>query len=150
MARNERRFDGVAPEDVFAVLADGWTYADWVVGAKRVREVDDGFPTPGCRLHHSVGVGPLTLDDNTKVLEAAPPTHLLLEARARPFGRAKIRFTLRADGGGTLVTIEEWAVRPQPVALLNPLVDPLVKARNVETLRRLERVVQQRRGARAA
>ena len=144
VARNEQRFDGVQPEDVAAVLADGWTYADWVVGAKRVREVDDGFPSPGSRLHHSVGLGPLTLDDNTQVLEADLPASLLLEARARPFGRAHIRFTLRAEGGGTHVTMDEWAVSPRPVALLNPAVDPLVKARNVETLRRLERVVQAR------
>ena len=28
---------------VWDVLADGWSYATWVVGASRVRDVDEGF-----------------------------------------------------------------------------------------------------------
>ena len=38
------------PEAVWAVLADGWQYGTWVVGASRVRAVDPGGrrPAPGC------------------------------------------------------------------------------------------------------
>ena len=34
-------------EAVWAVLADGWQYATWVVGASRVRAVDAGWPQGG-------------------------------------------------------------------------------------------------------
>ena len=51
------------PADVFAVLADGWLYPSWVVGASRVRGVDGTWPQPGSRIHHSVGVWPLLIDD---------------------------------------------------------------------------------------
>ena len=34
-----------APVDaVWAVLADGWSYAGWVVGASHIRDVDTGWP----------------------------------------------------------------------------------------------------------
>ena len=45
------------PDQVWAVLADGWLYPLWVVGASRMRDVDDHWPAPGARLHHSVGAG---------------------------------------------------------------------------------------------
>ena len=34
-------------DDVWSVLADGWRYANWVVGASRIREVDPQWPEPG-------------------------------------------------------------------------------------------------------
>ena len=39
------------PEQVFSVLADGWLYPSWVVGASRIRAVDDSWPSPGAELH---------------------------------------------------------------------------------------------------
>ena len=63
--------DIAAPvEVVWSVLADGWSYANWVVGTARVRMVEDGWPAPGRRIHHSVGVWPLLLNDTTAVLES--------------------------------------------------------------------------------
>jgi hypothetical protein len=44
----QRRFN-CSPGQVFAVLRDGWTYPVWVVGASRMRDVDDGWPAPGTR-----------------------------------------------------------------------------------------------------
>lgn len=41
-----RRVDAPA-EAVWSVLADGWSYANWVVGAARVRDVDPGWPAQG-------------------------------------------------------------------------------------------------------
>jgi hypothetical protein len=38
-----RRFS-CSPEQVFAVLHDGWIYPVWIVGASRMRDVDDGWP----------------------------------------------------------------------------------------------------------
>ena len=54
-----------SPEQVFAVLRDGWTYPVWVVGASRMRSVDEGWPAPGSKLHHSFGAWPLLLNDTT-------------------------------------------------------------------------------------
>lgn len=48
-----------APIDaVWAVLADGWSYPVWVVGASRVRDVDAGWPAVGTRIHHAFGPWP--------------------------------------------------------------------------------------------
>ena len=44
MAINHRTMS-CPPESVFAVLADGWLYPSWVVGASRMRDVDPAWPT---------------------------------------------------------------------------------------------------------
>ena len=49
------RLVSATPEQVWDVLADGWLYPVWVVGASRMREVEDAWPAPGSKLHHSVG-----------------------------------------------------------------------------------------------
>ena len=71
------------PERVWAVLADPQCFDDWVVGAQDVRDADASWPAVGSKLHHSTGVGPLTVDDETAVEVAEPPTRLVLLARAR-------------------------------------------------------------------
>lgn len=68
------------PESVWAVLADAQRYWDWVVGAKEVRDADESWPSPGAKLHHSSGVGPLTVEDETRVLESEQPRRLVLHA----------------------------------------------------------------------
>lgn len=45
-------------DDVWSVLSDGWLYPLWVVGASRMRDVDEDWPAVGSRIHHSVGVWP--------------------------------------------------------------------------------------------
>lgn len=88
-----RKFD-CPPEDVFAVLEDGWLYPVWVVGASRMRQVDDQWPQPGSQLHHSVGVWPALLDDKTVVLEWDPPRRMRLRAKGWPIGEAKVELTV--------------------------------------------------------
>src|SRR6187200_339428 len=108
MASNERRI-GTTPERVWDVLADGWLYPLWVVGAARMREVDDTWPAVGSRLHHSVGTWPLLIDDTTEVLEVEEGRRMLLLARAWPAGQAHVDITVRPDGASSVVTIEEQA-----------------------------------------
>ena len=55
------------PQAVFAVLADGWLFSSWVVGAARGRAVDAGWPKPGARIHHSFGVWPVMVTDVAEV-----------------------------------------------------------------------------------
>src|SRR3712207_6907511 len=66
---NERNIDAT-PQQVWDVLADGWLYPLWVVGATRMRAVDDGWPRVGARIHHSAGVWPAVIDDETVSLSA--------------------------------------------------------------------------------
>jgi hypothetical protein len=78
-------------EAVWAVLAAGWMYSTWVVGASRIRAVQQHWPQPGSRIHHSFGVWPALIDDHTEVLECDPGRELLLKARGWPAGEAHVR-----------------------------------------------------------
>ncbi|AHH18332.1 hypothetical protein NONO_c35450 [Nocardia nova SH22a] len=79
---------------VFAVLADGWSYGHWVVGSTHMRDVDDGWPAVGTRIHHSVGAWPITTEQATTVIAVDPPNSLELEAQLWPLGPTMLR---RAD-----------------------------------------------------
>ncbi|RSN32639.1 polyketide cyclase [Amycolatopsis sp. WAC 04169] len=127
-----------SPERVFEVLADGWTYAAWVVGASHIRDVDEGWPARGTRIHHCVGSWPVLLDDVTKVLVVDPPRLLELEARAWPFGTARIRLELReAEPGTTEILMSEHATRGPGRVLPEAAQALFLVPRNRESLRRL-------------
>jgi uncharacterized protein YndB with AHSA1/START domain len=132
------------PDRVFAVLADGWLYPTWVVGASRMRDVDESWPEEGATLHHSVGVWPALLDDSTSILEWNPPTYVRLKARGWPAGTAEVRLTVEASSAGSLVTIEEDAVEGPALLLPKPLRAAAIKVRNVETLKRLAFIAENR------
>ncbi|HEY0888317.1 MAG TPA: SRPBCC family protein [Nocardioides sp.] len=135
---------GVPAAKVWDVLADGWLYPVWVVGASRMRQVDAGWPEKGARLHHSVGVWPVLIDDYTEVTETVPGTLLALRARAWPFGEAAVRLVVEEAGDGSRVRIEEQIVRGPGSLIPRPLRGVLLKWRNVETLRRLALVAEGR------
>ncbi len=133
------------PEDVFAVLEDGWSYGMWVVGAARIREVDATWPAPGSRIHHSVGAWPVLLSDNTEVEQVEAPTMLRLRVRAWPTGEGRVTLTCRALGdGGTEVVMEEKAVAGPATLIPAPVEDAMLHARNVEALRRLAYLAENR------
>ena len=138
------RVIAATPQQVWNVLADGWLYPLFVVGASRMREVDDSWPSEGSRLHHSVGAWPLLLDDTTEVLEAVPESLLKLRARGWPAGEAEVVLRLKAQGVGTEVSISE-DVRSGPGRLIpKPVRAPQIAWRNGETLRRLAYLVEGR------
>ena len=132
------------PDQVWEVLSDGWLFPLWVVGATRMREVDDSWPEPGSWLHHSVGTWPLTIDDITKVVDSSPGARLELEAHAWPAGRADVTILLHPQGAETEVVIEEQAVAGPGALVPKMAQDPLLNWRNVETLRRLAFLVERR------
>ena len=143
MATNTRDITAT-PDQVWAVLSDGWLYPLWVVGATRMRDVDDTWPEKGSALHHSVGVWPLVVDDETRVLESRPGQRIKLRAKAWPGGEAEVTITLEPIGDKTRVRIDEKTVSGPGSLTPQPIEDILMKWRNTETLNRLAHVVEGR------
>src|SRR4051812_45357894 len=113
----QRRIEAT-PAQVFAVLADGGLYPVWGGGASRMRGVDASWPSPGARLHHSFGVWPMLIDDETTMLEWQPDQRVVMEAKGWPLGTARVVLTVEEDGpAGSIVTLVEDASRG-PAALM--------------------------------
>jgi hypothetical protein len=54
------------PEQVWAVIADGWTFRNgWWAIAACGRYAD--WPAPGSKIHHTIGIWPLSINDETIV-----------------------------------------------------------------------------------
>ncbi|MDD7961459.1 SRPBCC family protein [Microbacterium thalli] len=145
MARSVRVMN-CAPEDVFAVLGDGWLFPAWVVGASRMRDVADTWPREGSRLHHSFGVWPFVIDDTTSVLEFDPPRRMVLQARGWPIGEARVTLDVKPRGEGCVVRLQEFAAEGPGSFIPQPLLDPALMVRNAETLRRLAHLAEGRAG----
>jgi hypothetical protein len=134
----------VTPAAVFATLADGWSYAGWVVGNSHIRAVDDAWPAKGSRIHHSAGAWPVQFEDSTKVLAVEPERMLLLQAHLLRLGVAHIGFTLIPHEAGTSITMTEELVGG-PAGLLPLAIQRLLlTGRNRETVRRLSDLSQGR------
>jgi uncharacterized protein YndB with AHSA1/START domain len=143
MATNER-FMPVPPEAVWDVLADPASYGYWVVGSRTIRDAEPEWPAPGSKFHHTIGVGPIKLSDHTVALETERPHHFKLRAKGRPAGTATVTLELTPKDGGTVVKMSE---NPDgvfaPLTLLPPL-QLFTKARNTESLMRLEELALRR------
>jgi uncharacterized protein YndB with AHSA1/START domain len=141
VASNEAQF-AVSSARVFEVLRDPEAYGDWVVGSHSIRDADPHWPDVGARFYHRVGAGPFTVSDHTEVVEVAPPSRLVLRARARPLGTAIVKLLIAPSSSGCRVTMIEVAGDRLSKLALNRLTDPLVRARNAESLRRLQRICE--------
>jgi hypothetical protein len=135
-----------APADaVWAVVADGWLYANWVVGTSRVRAVDSAWPDTGSRIHHSFGVWPAVIDDETVSLLAVPGQQLHLRARGWPMGEARVELSIIAGPSESCtVTIVEDAVTGPGVIVPRPVRQAAIAVRNTEALRRLALIAEGR------
>jgi len=125
------------PDDVFAVLSDGWSYSTWVVGAARIRDVSQSWPLAGATIHHSVGAWPLLIDDTTTVRRSDSPGLLELKVRAWPTGEGLVRITCHDDPAGARVTMVEDVTSGPARLVPKPLRDAVLDRRNTESLRRL-------------
>ncbi len=126
------------PARVWAILADGWSYSDWVVGTAHVRDVDPDWPAPGSRVHHKVGPWPLSIHDSTVAIASERPHSLVLRPRMWPLGEAEVHLTLtELETGGTRIRMAEDFHRG-PLRWVRTKVNDLVMhRRNRESLRRL-------------
>ena len=125
------------PEQIWQVLEDGWSYPSWVVGASRMRAVGDDWPAKGSKLHHSAGIWPVVVNDETTVLESDPPRLLRLQAKGRPAGEATVELRIERAGNGSKVTMVEDVTRGPGRYLPKILRQAPIALRNTETLRRL-------------
>jgi uncharacterized protein YndB with AHSA1/START domain len=139
MSVNQRHIDA-SPEAVFAVLSDPDSYEHWVVGSSRTFQVDGSWPDVGATFHHRQGLPVIGPKDTTTVLEVDAPRHLRLCVRVRPYLVGEVALTLEPRGGGTEVTMVETPVGGVLAKLPRALLDAALKARNVETLRRLAKI----------
>ncbi len=143
MATVETPIDRPADE-VMDVLLDPTTYPSWLVGCQGIRGIDPEWPAPGARFHHRFGiVGPLTVDDYSRVLAVQPRRCLRLEVRARPAGRGEATFTVEpVSPSSCRVELHEV-----PIGVLTParpLLDPPTILRNRKSLARLRAFVERR------
>lgn len=136
MSRNVRVLR-CTPDDVFRVLGDGWLYPSWVVGASRMREVDDTWPAEGATLHHSIGAWPALIDDSTVVEVCEPPRRLVLRARGWPVGEARVTIEIKPRGDRSVVRMQEEAIAGPGRLVPAPVQDVILHWRNAETLHRL-------------
>jgi uncharacterized protein YndB with AHSA1/START domain len=135
------------PNAVFDVLTDAHTYDYWVVGCKDIRAVEPAWPAPGSAFHHKVGVGPITIRDETRVVAIERPRLLVLEAHAWPAGTAKVTLELEPVDEGTRLTLGEVPIKGPAAKLHNPALDAAAHARNAVSIRRIERLSLRRAAA---
>ena len=144
MVPTNERFMPVPPQAVWEALADAGGYRYWVPGSRVIRDADANWPAAGSKFHHTVGVGPLEISDHTESLEARQPELLRMRAKGRPLGTATVTMEMTPRDGGTVVRMTESADGPGWLLDLNPVFWLFTKARNAESLMRLEELAARR------
>ncbi|MFD7136234.1 SRPBCC family protein [Streptomyces sp. NPDC059894] len=131
------------PATVWAVLADGNRYADWVVGTSESHPVSGAWPRTGAALRYEIRLGPLRLTNETVVRRCEEGTSLELEARAGALGTARIAVELRPWGEHCLVIVDEHPLQGAGGAVHNVAVEALIQIRHRAMLARLARVCEE-------
>lgn len=139
MTRN-RRLILSPPSTVWDLLSDGHRYHEWVTGTRSILTADPHWPQVGARLRVRVGAGPLTLDDTCTVRICVPHERLELEARAEPFGAARIAMKLIPWGESTLLILDWHPLRGPGTRMHGLPVDYLMSVRNGMMLTKLARI----------
>lgn len=139
------RSTSATPAQVWAVLADGWLYAAWVVGASRVRDVDERWPADGSRIRHSFGMWPAVIDDETTVVTSVPGQALVLRPKGWPAGEAVVDLRIRSTADGCDLSIVEDAVTGPGTLAPRAVRQRLIAVRNTEALHRLALIAEGRR-----
>jgi uncharacterized protein YndB with AHSA1/START domain len=135
--------------EVFAVIVEPRTYPRWLLGAQEIRDVDDDWPSVGSGFRHRVGVGSITIPDDSRVLAFVPGELLRLKVRARPLVTAIATFAVVDAGERCVVTLEEEPTLRVIGNIVRPMLDPTIHMRNHRSLRRLADVVADGQAARS-
>lgn len=131
------------PADVWAVLADGNRYAEWVVGTASSRPVKGQWPQKDAAITYEVRVGPLRLTNETVVRRCEEGTALELEAQAGPLGTARIAVELRPWGEHCLVIFDEHPLQGAGGRLHNAGFEALIQWRHRAMLGRLAKLCEE-------
>ena len=122
------------------------TVADMPIGwsvPAMFEDVEPGWPAAGSEISTTPWVsGPFIRETSTAVEVCEVGHQLVLEARARPFGRARVEITLEEIPNGTRIVMSEEARSPSLARWSNPVLAPFVHVRNVEALRRLAALLE--------
>ena len=145
MARN-RRLILSSPSEVWDLLSDGYRYGEWVTGTQQILAADPHWPNEGARLRVRVGLASLTLDDTCVVRICEPRRRLELEAKAAPFGAARIAMNLIPWGEHTLFILDWHPLRGPGTRMHGLPVDYLVAIRNGMMLTKLARIALREHG----
>ncbi|WP_435975582.1 SRPBCC family protein [Streptomyces sp. Qhu_M48] len=132
-----------SPGRVWAVLADGTRYADWVVGTSESRVVHGLWPELGSALEYTVRLGPWTVAGTTVVRRVDVLEELELEVDSGPFGTARVAIDVRPWGDEALIIVDEHPLRGIGGTLHNAAVDALIQLRHRSMLARLANVVEE-------
>jgi hypothetical protein len=131
-----------SPQAVWAVLADGTRYAEWVVGTSSSEPVRGQWPQLGSALGFEVRFGPLRLTNETVVRRHVPGEALELEALAGPLGTARIAIETRPWGDHCLVIVDEHPLRGAGGMMHNVAVEALIQIRHRAMLARLAKICE--------
>ena len=101
-----------SPDQVWRVLANGWLFGQWAIGALKVCRVDDDWPRVGSRLDHTFGRGPGEWRTETLVLASTPRQLLKVRTDGWPSGASELTVTLDSAVSGTNLRMEELTVDP--------------------------------------
>jgi uncharacterized protein YndB with AHSA1/START domain len=132
-----------SPAAVWDVLADPYSYSDWVVGTRDISSADLSWPAVSSVLRYQAGIGPLRFEGHSIVRDVNPPCHLELEADAGLMA-ARVSMSVKPWGDGALAIVEEHWIRGPSVLLDNPLIDLALNIRNRWMVRNLASVVERR------
>ncbi|MET9557256.1 SRPBCC family protein [Streptomyces sp. NPDC006645] len=130
------------PRDVWAVLADGSRYGEWVVGTSDSYPDEGAWPEVGSTIAYTVRVGPWTASGQTIVRRGEAPRELELEVDSGPLGTARVAVEVRPWGENSLVIVDEHPLRGPGGLLHNGVVDALIQLRHRSMLARLAEAVE--------
>ncbi|CAL9650144.1 SRPBCC family protein [Streptomyces sp. Tu 3180] len=131
-----------SPQTVWAVLADGSRYAEWVVGTSSSEPVRGQWPQLGAAIRYEVRLGPARLSNETVVRRCEPGEALELEAKAGPLGTARVAIEVRPWGEECLVFVDEHPLQGAGGTMHNVAVDVLIQLRHRAMLARLAKLCE--------
>ena len=132
------------PDADWEVLADPYSYSDWVLGTKEIGSADPDWPAVGSAFGYVAGLGPFRFASRTVVREVDRARRLDMEADARIL-TARVAISVREWGEGCLVVLEEHWIRGPQLLPGNPIIDLALSIRNRMMVRNLAALVERRR-----
>ena len=131
-----------SPDRVWAVLADGSRYAQWVVGTAASQPKDGEWPQESASISYQIRLGPFEVGNETVVRRCVEGSVLELEANAGPLGTARICIELRKWGEYCLVIVDEHPLQGTGGALHNLGFEALIQLRHRAMLARLAKTCE--------